>query len=140
MAIAAAAVGLASAAQAADTIKLGFMASMSGVTGQAGLEQQRGLELALADLGGKLGGMPVTLFSEDDRADPTTAVQLASKFADEDKVDVLTGLTGSNTEIPSVPAFLDAGIFVVGAIAEPEEFAGKDCKPNLFSADEENED
>jgi branched-chain amino acid transport system substrate-binding protein len=133
-------VGFATGAQAADVIKLGFMASMSGVTASAGLEQQKGLELALSDLGGKLGGVPVKLFTEDDRGDPSTAVQLASKFADQDQVDILTGITGSNTEIPVVPPLVEAGIFVVGAVAGPEDFAGKDCKPNLFSSDQENED
>lgn len=47
---------------------------------------------------------------------------------------------GSNTEIPVVPPLLEAGVFVVAAIAGPEEFASKDCKPNLFSSDQENED
>jgi branched-chain amino acid transport system substrate-binding protein len=138
--MAAAMAGLATGAQAADTIKLGFMASMTGVAGTAGLDQQRGLGIALDDLGGKLGGVPVKLFTEDDRGDPAAAVQLTSKFIDEDKVDILTGLTGSNTEIPVVPTLLEAAIFVVGAVAGPEEFAGKDCKPNLFSTDQENED
>lgn len=138
--MAAAMVGLASGAQAAATIKLGFMASMTGVTGTAGLDQQRGLDLALSDLGGKLGGVPVKLFTEDDRGDPSAAVQLASKFIDQYQVDILTGLTGSNTEIPVVPPLIEAGIFVIAAIAGPEEFAGKDCTPNLFSTDQKNED
>jgi len=138
--VAAAMVVLATGAQAADTIKLGFMASMTGVTGTAGLDQRRGLELALSDLGGKLGGVPVKLFIEDDRGDPASAVQLASKFIDQYEVDILTGLTGSNTEIPVVPPLLEAGIFVIASVAGPEEFAGKDCRSDLFSTDQENED
>ena len=102
--VAAAMTALATGAQATDTIKLGFMASMTGVTGAAGVDQRRGLELALSDLAGKLGGVPVKLFIEDDRGDP------------------------------------EADIFVIAAIAGPEEFAGKDCRPNLFSTDQENED
>jgi branched-chain amino acid transport system substrate-binding protein len=127
-------------ARAADQIKLGFMVSKTGAGGVVGEEQQRGLDLALSDLGNRLGGVPVKVFSEDDKGDPATAVQLASKFVDEDKVDIMTGFTGSNTTIPALPTIMDAGIFFVGALAGPQEFAGKDCKPNAFFASFENED
>jgi branched-chain amino acid transport system substrate-binding protein len=131
---------LASNAQAADTIKLGFMVGKTGSAGVVGEEQQRGLELALARHGNKLGGVPVTLFVEDDKGEPATAVQLASKFVDDDQIDIMTGLTGSNTVIPALPTLLEAGIFVVGALSGPKEFAGKDCKENAFFVSFENED
>jgi branched-chain amino acid transport system substrate-binding protein len=127
-------------AHAADVIKLGFMVGKTGAAGVVGEEQQRGLELALALHGGKLGGVPIKLFVEDDKGDPATAVQLASKFVDEDEIQIITGLTGSNTTIPALPNLLEGGVFVVGALAGPQEFAGKDCKENAFFASFENED
>jgi len=133
-------VALTASAHAADQIKLGFMVSKTGAGGIVGEDQERGLDLALERLGNKLGGLPVKLYSEDDKADPATAVQLASKFVDEDQIDVLTGLTGSNTTIPAVPTLLDAGVFVVGSLAGPEEFAGKNCNENAFWSTLENED
>jgi hypothetical protein len=45
-------------ASAADHIKLGYMATLSGPFGLVGEEQQRGLNLALEELGNKLGGDP----------------------------------------------------------------------------------
>ncbi len=125
---------------AADRIKLGFMVSKTGAGGIVGEEQQRGLDLALARLGTKLGGLPVTVYAEDDKGEPSVAVQLASKFVDEDKIDILTGLTGSNTAIPVEPTLLEAGIWVVGSLAGPQEFAGKDCHENAFHSTLENED
>ena len=127
-------------AQAVETIKLGVMVGKTGPAGIVGEEQERGLDLALGALGNKLGGVPVKVFIEDDKGEPATAVQLASKFIDDDEVDIMTGLTGSNTTIPVVPTFLEAGIFVVGALAGPKEFAGKDCKENAFFVSFENED
>jgi branched-chain amino acid transport system substrate-binding protein len=137
---AAAAAALGVPAHAADAIKLGFMVGKTGAAGVVGVEQERGLNLALGDLDNKLGGVPVKVFSEDDKGDPNTAVQLASKFIDEDKIDIMTGLTGSNTVIPVEPTLLEAGIFIVGALAGPQEFAGKACNENAFHVSFENED
>ncbi len=125
---------------AADRIKLGLMVSKTGAGGIVGEEQERGLDLALERLGQKLGGVPVTVDVEDDKGDPAVAVQLASKFIDEDKIDILTGLTGSNTAIPVEPTLLEAGVWVVGSLAGPQEFAGKDCNENAFWTTLENED
>ena len=138
--LAAALVALVSPADAADQIKLGFMVGKTGSAGIVGEEQQRGLELGLAAHDDKLGGVPVKLFAEDDKGEPATAVQLASKFVDDDQIDIMTGLTGSNTTIPVIPTLLEGGVFVVGALSGPQEFAGKDCKENAFFVSFENED
>jgi branched-chain amino acid transport system substrate-binding protein len=138
--LAAAMAALASQAHAADPIKLGFMVGKTGSAGIVGEEQQRGLELALALHDNKLGGVAVKIFAEDDKGEPATAVQLASKFVDDDKIDIMTGLTGSNTTIPVIPTLLEGGVFVVGALSGPQEFAGKDCKENAFFVSFENED
>ena len=127
-------------ARAADQIKLGLVLSKSGAAALPGEEMQRGFDLAFGDLGGKLGGVDVKLYSEDDKSDPAAAVQVASKFIDEDKVDLMTGFLGSNTTIPVMPAFSEADITVVGALSGPEELAGKGCKANAFFASFENED
>src|SRR6476646_2758620 len=48
-------------AQEAKSLKLGFMSTMSGPVGALGVEQRRGLDMAIADLGGKIGGLTVDL-------------------------------------------------------------------------------
>ena len=138
--LAAALAAVAGGAQAADELKLGLMLSKSGAAGLVGEEMQKGFDLAMADHGGKLGGVAVKVFSEDDKSDPAVAVQLASKFTDEDHVEIMTGFLGSNTTIPVVPTLLESGVWIVGALSGPQEFAGKDCKANAFFASFENED
>ena len=101
---------------------------------------QRGLNLAIDALGGKLGGLPVKISAGDDKAIPSEGVEAASKMIDEDKVDVVTGMTASNVMIATVPAFIDAKIIVLGALAGPNEYAGKNCNPYVFVTSFDNDD
>jgi branched-chain amino acid transport system substrate-binding protein len=130
----------AASAQAADQIKLGFAAAMSGVFGIIGEEMKRGLDLGLALHDQKLGGVPVTVYAVDDKFDPAQAVQQASKLIDDDKIDIITGLMSSNTTVAVRNIYLDAGVMVVGALAGLQQFAGKECNENAFFVSFENED
>lgn len=119
-------------ARAADHIKLGYMVSLSGVFAIVGSEQQRGLTVALDELGNKLGGVPITLYTVDDKGSPPEAVQVASKLTDEDKVDIVTGMMNSATAIATMKQYENAGVFIVSALAGPLQYAGKECHPNAF--------
>ena len=141
--ILAAALALASfapAARAADQVKIGLLLSLSGPLALVGTELQRGFDLALAELGGKLGGLPVKLSVGDDKAVPSEGITAASKFIDEDHVDIVTGLNTSNVMLATAPAFIDAKITMVGALAGPNDFAGKGCNPYVFVTSFDNDD
>jgi branched-chain amino acid transport system substrate-binding protein len=140
LATTAALAAFATGAHAADRIKLGFEAGMSGVFGIIGEEMKRGLDLGLALHGQKLGGVPVTVYAVDDKADPAQAVQQASKLIDDSKIDIITGLMSSNTTVAVRNLYLDAGVMVVGALAGLQQFAGKECNENAFFVSFENED
>ena len=142
-AIVAALLGLAvscGAAQAADQLRLGLLVPLSGPLGLVGTEMQRGLDLAIAELGGKIGGLPVKVSTGDDKAVPSEGVQVASKLIDDDKVDVVTGMTASNIMLATTPAFIEAKITVLGALAGPNEYAGKNCNPDVFVTSFDNDD
>jgi branched-chain amino acid transport system substrate-binding protein len=127
-------------AQAADQVKLGLMTPLSGPISPAGAETKRGVDLALEELGNKLGGLPVKYTVVDDKTNPAEAVQGASKLIDDAKVDFVTGFSSSNTMIPVWKTFNDAGVFAVGALAGPLQFAGKDCVQNGFVVSFSNDD
>ena len=127
-------------AHAADQVKLGLMTPLSGPISPAGAETKRGVDLALEELGNKLGGLPVKYTVVDDKTNPAEAVQGASKLIDDAKVDFVTGFSSSNTMIPVWKTFNDAGVFAVGALAGPLQFAGKDCVQNGFVVSFSNDD
>lgn len=119
-------------AAAADKLRLGFMSSMSGPIGSLGAEQRRGLDLALEELGGKIGGMDVDILVGDDQGVPKAAVDAASQLIFKDKVDIITGVIASPALIGASKTFIDSGRIVVSANAGPSNFAGKDCQANFF--------
>ena len=111
-------------ASAASQIKLGYHVGLTGVFGIVGAEQQRGLQLALEELDNKLGGVPVSLYTVDDKGVPTEAVQVASKLIDQNKIDIVTGLMNSATLIATMNQYLNAGVFAVSGLAGPLQYAG----------------
>ena len=131
---------IAAGAQAADVIKIGNLTQLSGPLAAPGSETKRGIDLALEELGNKVGGLPVRYYPVDDKSNPAESVNGASKLIDDLKVDFVTGLGASNTLIPVFKSFVDANIFVVGALAGPRQFAGKECHPNGFFVSFTNDD
>jgi branched-chain amino acid transport system substrate-binding protein len=121
-----------SPAQEGKSLKLGFMSTMSGPVGALGVEQRRGLDMAITDLGGKIGDLTVDLATADDQGDAAAAVQAASKLVDKDKVDLITGIIATPALIAASKAFIQSGRIVVSANAGPAMFAGKECNPNFF--------
>ena len=73
---------LCTGAPAADQVKLGNLTQLSGPISPAGTETKRGIDLALEELGNKLGGLPVKYTVVDDKTNPAEAVQGASKLID----------------------------------------------------------
>jgi branched-chain amino acid transport system substrate-binding protein len=127
-------------ASAADHIKLGYMATLSGPFAMVGEEQQRGLNLALEELGNKLGGAPVTLSTADDKGSPPEAVAAAAKLIEQDNVEIVTGMMNSATTIATMKAYENAGVFIVSALSGPLQYAGKECHPNAFFASFANDE
>jgi branched-chain amino acid transport system substrate-binding protein len=130
--VAAVLLALTASVQAADRIKLGLFSELSGPISPPGTEAKRAFDLALEELGGKLGGLPVKVTVVDTKSNPSEAVQVASKLIDEAKVDFVTGFAATNTMVPVWKSFTEVGIFAVGTLAGPLQFAGKECQENGF--------
>jgi branched-chain amino acid transport system substrate-binding protein len=126
-------------ALAADKIRIGFLASMTGTWSILGNEQDRGMEIALQHLGGKLGGLPVEIVKLDDQSSPEMALQQAKKAIDLDKVHLITGVTPSNTLVAIAKPVGDAGVFLISGNAGASPMAGADCHQNVFVASWQND-
>ena len=90
-------------AAAADTIKVGFMAPLSGIFAQAGKDMLEGLKLAFEQIGYQTAGRKIELIEEDDEGNPAVAQAKYRKLVTQDHVHVLTGVLLSNIGYGLIP-------------------------------------
>lgn len=78
-------------------LKVGVLASMSGPFANTGEGLKKGYELYLDMNNRMVGNRKVEMIYEDDEANPQVALRKLHKLIDQDKVDLITGFTISNT-------------------------------------------
>lgn len=123
---------LAAAQPALADVKIGFLGTLSGPSADVGRDQLDGFNLALEQLGGKLGGVPASIVREDDQQKPDVALNALSKLLDRDKVDVVVGLTFAQVVMALQGKIAATDVPFIGTVAGPSLPAGAECKPNLF--------
>src|SRR3954452_17544444 len=88
----------ASAAQAQDKVKIGFITDMSSL--YADVEGKNGataIQMAIDDFGGKVNGLPVELLTADHQNKADIAASKAREWIDTDNLTMLFGGTNSGT-------------------------------------------
>ncbi|MFN2352986.1 MAG: ABC transporter substrate-binding protein [Desulfopila sp.] len=124
---------------AAQPVKIGMMTTLSTKAGYLGEDIRDGFNLAIAQEGGKLGGVAVELMVEDDGRKPGKGKQIAERFIKRDKVKILTGIVFSNVAMAVVPKVVRDDIVYLSTNAAPSKLAGKGCHPNYFSVSYQND-
>jgi len=64
---------------AADSVKIGFMTTLSGPGGGVGTEMRDGFQLAVKHADGKLGGLPTEVLVVDDQQKPDVGAQIVDE-------------------------------------------------------------
>ena len=121
------------AAASADSIKIGFMATLEGTYTVLGEDGQRGFLVAMGQAGNKAGGkdLEVTVGSTD--ATPEKALQVVSKLVEQDKVDIIIGpLSGSEGIALRDYAKQHPEVTIINGISGAQETTFVDPAPNLF--------
>jgi branched-chain amino acid transport system substrate-binding protein len=125
--------------KAADKVKIGLITTLSGPAAVIGQQQRNGLQLALKELGNKLGGRDVELLIQDDELKPDVAVSKVKALVERDKVDFVVGPVFSNILAAIIKPATEGGAFMISPNAGTSSFAGKDCNPNLFVVSYQND-
>jgi branched-chain amino acid transport system substrate-binding protein len=137
--VTAATLALSSNVYAADTLKIGFLTTLSGPASAPGVDERDGFMLAVKNLGGKLGGVSTEIISVDDQFSPDTAKQGADRLIKREKVDILTGFVYSNILLAVAPSAFASKTIVISANAGPAQLAGSGCSPYFFSSSYQND-
>lgn len=123
----------------ADTVKVGYVTTLSGSAGIIGKQMQNAVELALEHKGGKLGGMEAEIIYADDQRKPDVAKQLANRLVKSDKVDVVAGVIWSNLLMAIHKPVTRGGTLLISSNAGPSPIAGDQCHKNFFSMSWQND-
>ncbi len=139
LALAAAAALLASPSFGADKVKIGFVTTVTTPAGVIGRDMVDAVNLAMKDIGGKMGGLEVELIIEDDGFKPEIGKQKTDKLVKQDDVHFVAGFIWSHVLLASRKSALDGGKFLISSNAGPSQIAGKLCHENFFSTSWQND-
>ncbi len=138
--ISAAVAALITAPAYAAEVKIGFVTTLTTGAAVIGKDIQKAVNLAVEQMGGKMGPLDINLIYADDGFKPETGKQATDKLVKQDKVDFVAGYIWSNVLLASRKSVLDAGKFLITANAGPGPIAGKLCNKNLFSSSWQNDE
>lgn len=130
---------LASSALAAEKIKIGFVTTLTTPAAVIGEDMKKAVDLAVEQIGGKMGNLDVEIIYEDDGVNPATGKQKTDKLVQQDNVDIVAGYIWSHVLLASKKSVLDAGKFLISSNAGPHQLAGAECDKNFFSTSWQND-
>ncbi len=130
---------VANAVAAQDKIRIGLIYTLSGAPSTLGQQSKNGFELALKNLGGKMGGKDVELFVADDELKPDVAIQKVRGMLERDRVDFVVGPIFSNILVAIHKPVIDAGKILISTNAGTSNFAGAGCNANFFVTSYQND-
>jgi branched-chain amino acid transport system substrate-binding protein len=128
-----------SACEQADSVKIGFITTLTTPAGVIGADMKNSVELALEHIGNKMGNLDVVLIMEDDGFKPDIGKQKTDKLVKQDDVDFVAGYIWSHVLLASAKSVFDADKFLISANAGPSQIAGKRCNKNFFSTSWQND-
>jgi len=120
-------------------VKVGIANDLSGPFAALGAEARDGFNLAIKELGGKLGGQPAEFIQADMGGNPEQARQLVNRFIQRDKIDFFTGPIGSNVALAVGPVLFAAKIPYLSNNPGPSQLAGEQCNDYWFGSSYQND-
>lgn len=139
LAVAALVVALAGAPAYAQTVKVGIAQDLTGPFAALGAEARDGFNLAIKQLGNRLGGVNAEFIMQDMAGNPDTARQLVERLTKRERVDFFTGPIGSNVALAVGPALFAERVFYLSNNAGPSQLAGSQCNPFFFGTAYQND-
>jgi len=123
----------------ADSVKIGFVTTLTTPAAVIGEDMKNSVELALEHIGNKMGPLDVVLIMEDDGFKPDVGKQKTDKLVKQDDVDFVAGYIWSHVLLASANSVFDADKFLISANAGPSQIAGSRCNKNFFSTSWQND-
>lgn len=96
-----------------EPIRIAFWGVLSGPDSSLGIDSQRGVEIAIDDLGGQLLGRDIELISEDGLCTPEGGNTAASRIASDPTIVGAVGSTCSDETVGGIELITNAGLTTI---------------------------
>jgi branched-chain amino acid transport system substrate-binding protein len=116
-----------------QSIKIGFITTLSGPAGVIGKHMRDSVEMALDHLNRRVGGLTTEVIYGDDQFKPDVGLQVAQEMMTKNNVDIMAGIIWSNVMLAVQPAVNATGRIMVGTNAGASPLAGKGCNELYLS-------
>lgn len=116
---------------AQSSLKIGVVLAKQGPFAQQAGDMAKGIQIAVEDLGRKVGGKPMEIVWLDE-PNPQASVQNFSKLVDQENVIAVLGGSSSPTSLAVGAAAFQRRVPFISINAAAREVTGKDCNPFMF--------
>ena len=123
----------------AESIKIGFVTTLSTPAAVIGNDMKKAVELAVKHIGGKMGDLDVEIIFGDDEFNPEKGKAATEQLVLQDDVDIVAGYIWSNVLLASASTVLDEGKILISSNAGPSQLAGEQCHKNFFNVSWQND-
>jgi len=121
------------AAPKSDPIKIGMIVSLTGFAVEDGKQYSRAVNLALDEIGWKIGDRKIELIIEDDAYNPTVAVQKIKKLLYSDKAKLVIGPQYTASALAIHPFIRENKILTINLMAATDQLnTGANFVKNWF--------
>jgi branched-chain amino acid transport system substrate-binding protein len=120
--------------EAAEPVKIGLVAALSGISAKSGEGIVRGLTIAIDEInsrGGVLGGRKLELVSRDDESNPPKGQTAARELIHKEKVAVIFGGIDSPVALAVVPVVNKDKVPYIGVWAAATPITRNGANPNF---------
>src|SRR5690348_13216007 len=123
--------GAANAQISDDVVKIGVLTDMSSLYADAtGKGSVAAVEMAIADYGGKVKGVPVEMVSADHQNKPDVGINIARNWYDNDKVDAIFDVPTSSVALPISALTREKNKIHINSGGGSSDITGPACSPN----------
>ncbi|RLC75389.1 MAG: hypothetical protein DRI61_14995 [Chloroflexi bacterium] len=111
-----------------EVVKIGVVATLTGVGAYQGQQELRGLELARDEINeaGGIDGKLIRFIVEDSKAEPATAATAIKKLIDVDRIQFVIGDSWTTTTAVMVPIVNRRGVLLISPLATLDDLSKDD--------------
>ncbi|HEX6007728.1 MAG TPA: ABC transporter substrate-binding protein, partial [Burkholderiales bacterium] len=113
-------------AYAAEELRIGFLAPMTGAFAQIGRDMANGFQMYVDEVKGDFAGAKVTFILEDEEGKPPVGVRKAEKLIRQDKVHVFIGGLLASTGYALAPVSTRLKVTYIPSVAAADDLTQRD--------------